>query len=105
MMDLNVLYKNLVDEYSLNIVSLKKQLFWVATIRLIMFASLLTSIYLLLHTGNFYWGIASLVFITGFLYLVKQSARLNAQKLLNEHLLFINQNELNVLKLRIDWKS
>jgi DNA mismatch repair ATPase MutS len=97
MMDLNVLYKNLVDEYSLNIVSLKKQLFWVATIRLIMFASLLTSIYLLLHTGNFYWGIASLVFITGFLYLVKQSARLNAQKLLNEHLLFINQNELNVL--------
>ncbi len=97
MSDLNVLYKSLVEEYSLNIDRLKKQLFWVAAIRLIMFAGLLTSIYLLLHYGNFYWGIASLICITGFLYLVKQSALLNAQKLLNEHLLFINQNELDVL--------
>ena len=97
MMDLNVLYKSLVDEYSQNISRVKKQLFWVATIRLIMFASLVTSIYLWVHTGNFFWSMASLVFIAGFLYLVKQSAGLNAQKLLNEHLLSINQNELNVL--------
>ena len=97
MSDLHEVYKNLIDQYSLNISRYKKQLFVVATIRLVVFVGLLSCIYFLLKSGNLYWAVTALAALTGFLFLVKQSANITTQKQLNENLLLINQNEWNIL--------
>ena len=97
MSDLHELYNVLIDKYSLNISRYKKQFFVVATIRLVVFVGLLSCIYFLLKSGNFYWAVTALAALTGFLFLVKQSAKITTQKQLNENLLFINQNEWNII--------
>ncbi|MCY7421100.1 MAG: hypothetical protein LH478_05075 [Chitinophagaceae bacterium] len=97
MSELHQLYKDLIDQYSFNISRYKKQLFVVATIRLMVFVSILWFVYLLLQTGIFYWSIPAVLSLAGFLFLVKKSAQLTAQKQLNESLLSINQNELDIL--------
>ena len=97
MSELHQLYKDLIDQYAFNISRYKKQLFVVATIRLIVFVCMLLFVYLLLQTGIFYWSIAAILSLAGFLFLVKQSTHLTVQKQLNESLLSINQNEQNIL--------
>lgn len=98
MSELKDQYKGLANEYSQKIIQYKKRLFLVAVVRLFVFIAFLFLIYTFLKLGEGYYALAALLAIAGFLYLVKLSAQLTTQKLLNEHLLLINQNEINILQ-------
>lgn len=91
-------YQSNIDRYELALKSIKKQLLLAAAVRLAVFVGLGIFVYLfMLRQQGLFVGL-SLLSLALFLWFVKKSTTLNNNRQLNENLLFINKNELKIIK-------
>lgn len=91
-------YRQSISLYNLRIAALKRKIFLVSMARLFLFALIIAAVYLLtLHTYQVNFILLALA-IAGFLYLLRVSINLNAEKKLSEKLVFINNNELSLMR-------
>lgn len=85
------LYKGLIN-------AVKKQLVFSAFYRVLSFAALGMAIYYLVTAFNYLLPVLVALLLILFLFLVKYAARLSEKRRLLEELLFVNENELNIIR-------
>jgi DNA mismatch repair ATPase MutS len=95
--DLSRFYQSYINRYEQAVQAIKKQLFYVAVVRLTAFAAFLFFVYRFMVNQQTFLAVLSLFSLAAFLYFVKRSTTLTNQKVANENLLFINRNELGMI--------
>ena len=90
-------YSSQIAAYSEKLRSVQQQIFFIAILRLTSFLGAVISIYWYIRNNNTSVAVASLGFIIAFILLLKWNFRLNNQKALLQKLLFINNNELDII--------
>jgi MutS domain V len=90
-------YSRQINQYQLQLELLKRKLVSFGFLRLAAFLLAAAAIYFYTKSGESWLIVTSLVLIAFFLFLVKKYQEIVEEKLLTEKLLFINQNEYDVL--------
>lgn len=98
MADLISFYSSKVELYRNKIEKARKNIFYTAAGRLISFILLVVFIYSAFSKANNVYLVYSILSLIAFLFLIKKSNALDDEKRLLENLLFINNNELQVLQ-------
>lgn len=95
--DLSRFYQSYINRYEQAIQAIKKQLFYVAVVRLTAFVAFVFFVYRFMVNQQTLFAVLSLLSLAAFLYFVKRSTLLTNQKQSNENLLYINRNELDII--------
>lgn len=98
MADLISFYSLKATEYESKLQKVKTNIFYTSVLRLVSFLVTGILIYLYFKFQVNYYILLSFIFLAIFLFLVKKSSTLNATKSLLENLLFVNVNELEIVK-------
>lgn len=93
----HALYEEKIKHYKGLINSIKKELIFSAFYRVLSFVALALTIYYFVTTVNTWLLAIVILSLFLFLFLVKYAARLSEKKRLLEELLFVNENELNII--------
>ena len=91
-------YKEKIENYRTQIQISKKRVNLIALLRMIMFVVLCIATYLYITNSQLAYILAAIIFFIAFIILVRISFRLRDQKLLQEKMLFINENELSIIE-------
>lgn len=90
-------YEKELSNYQQQLNQLKKQQVNLGLYRLLAFSVAVLCIYLIVNNGNEYYILAALIAFALFIYLVRKYIDKKEEKTLTEKLVFICQNELNIL--------
>lgn len=93
----HTLYEEKIRHYQELINTVKQKLVFSALQRVLCFTALVITIYYLVTKFNYLLLASALLLLLLFLFLVKYAARLSEKKRLMGELLFVNQNELNII--------
>lgn len=91
-------YQQAREKYQTKIKYLQQRIVMISMARLVVFLIAAFVIYILFSGGNTYWFAVLAAATAVFVYLLKASTRLHYQKKLATQLLFINVNELDILR-------
>lgn len=90
-------YTNRITVFTLQQQNIKRVLLRLGTMRLIAFLAAVTAFYFFYKKGDYIFLIAAILFLLAFIFFIRKYADKLQEKALTEKLLFINQNELNIL--------
>jgi DNA mismatch repair ATPase MutS len=90
-------YTEQLNHYTEKLQSIRRRIILVATLRMISFIAAAFCIYGFIRNGGLLVTVFAILFILAFILLIKWNFRLNDEKDLLQKLVFVNDNELNVL--------
>ncbi len=99
---LNVLYQKKINHYTSELQSIQKKINYTAIFRFASFVLFVSAIYLCIRSFQFSLMLAALIFFIAFIILVKIYFNLKGKKELNQKLLFLNNNELGIIRGEIN---
>src|ERR1700730_17555267 len=91
-------YQEKIDYYTKQLEAIKKKSNFVSLLRFTSFVAFAISIYLCIRDFQYGFLFTLVILFIAFVLLVRVSFKLTDKKLLNKKLLFINNNELNILQ-------
>lgn len=96
-------YSAQIDSYTSQLQILQRKILLIASLRMISFIVASLCIYYYIRFSSTLVVVLAILFLLGFAFLVKLNFRLNDEKQLLQKLIFINNNELNILNNLPNW--